>query len=66
MKVVIVMESCMFSVFSVFRRNIDVPRAAYSCTIDRIVKVLPVVEHRGVFYDEIGQTKSKVQWYEVK
>lgn len=49
----------MFSVFSVFRRNIDVPRAAYSCTIDRIVKVLPVGEHRGIFYNEIGQTKSK-------
>ena len=49
----------MFSVFSVFRRNIDVPRAAYSCTIDRIVKALPVVEHRGIFYNEIGQTKSK-------
>ena len=47
MKAVIVMESCMFSVFL---RNIDVPRAAYSCTIDRIVKVLPVVEHRGIFY----------------
>ena len=57
MKAVIVMESCMFSVFSVFWRNIDVPRAAYSCTIDRIVKVLPVVEHCGIFYNESANKK---------